>query len=59
VINVSEDVSLIERYLKHPKREPDYRKGRKHSEFVTNLKNLGYQIDIPQLLSHFEAEFLK
>jgi lipoate-protein ligase A len=57
VINVAEEVSLIERYLKHPKREPDYRKGRKHSEFVTNLQNLGYQIDIPQLITHFETEF--
>lgn len=34
---VRADVSLMERYLKHPPREPEYRKGRRHSEFVTNL----------------------
>ena len=39
-ILVSADVSLMERYLKHPPREPEYRKGRRHSEFVTNLATL-------------------
>jgi len=27
-------VELMERYLKHPPREPDYRQGRSHSDFV-------------------------
>ncbi len=30
-------LSLIDQLLKHPPREPDYRRGRPHSEFVTNL----------------------
>lgn len=34
---VNPDVDLMERYLKHPPREPDYRRGRTHSEFVTGL----------------------
>ncbi|MBA3315888.1 MAG: lipoate--protein ligase family protein [Planctomycetaceae bacterium] len=31
------DVSLIERYLSDPEREPDYRQGREHADFVRNL----------------------
>lgn len=31
------DLPRISRYLKHPSREPDYRCGRSHPEFVANL----------------------
>jgi lipoate---protein ligase len=31
------DLSLIEIYLKHPPRQPAYRKNRPHSDFLTNL----------------------
>jgi lipoate-protein ligase A len=31
------DLSAVDRWLKHPPREPAYRKGRRHSQFVTNL----------------------
>lgn len=31
------DLSLVAEFLKHPPREPDYRSGRSHSEFLTNL----------------------
>lgn len=57
VLNVSEDISLFERYLKYPKREPDYRQGRSHSNFVTNLQLLGYKINISELEHHFDQEF--
>jgi lipoate-protein ligase A len=30
-------VELMERYLKHPPREPDYRRGRNHADFVGTL----------------------
>jgi lipoate---protein ligase len=31
------DLKLLDRYLKHPPREPDYRKGRPHLDFVMNV----------------------
>ncbi|NVN96238.1 MAG: hypothetical protein HXX18_13265 [Bacteroidetes bacterium] len=37
VLNVAESIEVIEKYIQHPKREPDYRKGREHGEFVTSI----------------------
>ncbi len=34
---VDPDLGLMERYLRHPSREPAYRRGRPHREFVTSL----------------------
>ena len=31
------DISLISRFLRMPSKEPDYREGRSHKEFLTNL----------------------
>jgi lipoate-protein ligase A len=31
------DVALMERYLRIPKRQPDYRQGRGHRDFVTQV----------------------
>ncbi len=42
VINIAEDPALFSRYLLHPRREPDYRAGRSHHEFVTSLAGEGY-----------------
>lgn len=42
VINMGESATTFERYLKHPTKEPDYRNGRRHSEFITSLKEIGY-----------------
>jgi lipoate-protein ligase A len=55
VLNVSESVQLIEKYLKHPKREPDYRKGRSHDEFVTSLSREGYDFKPYELLRALES----
>lgn len=38
---VSVDPGLMERYLAHPSREPEYRRGRSHREFVTTLAEAG------------------
>ncbi len=56
VLNISEDVNLIGHYLQHPKREPDYRKGRNHLAFVSSLHKEGYPIDIQALKSHISTE---
>ncbi len=49
VLNYSERVDLIQRLLKPPKREPDYRQGRSHIDFVTSIKENGYNFSITQL----------
>ncbi len=35
---VSNDLQLLDRYLKHPSQEPDYRQGRPHRDFVTTIQ---------------------
>jgi lipoate-protein ligase A len=55
VLNVSEDVSVFGRYLKHPAKEPDYRKNRRHDEFVTSLAVAGFSGDINSLKNALEA----
>lgn len=55
VINVSEDVSKISKYLKHPSKEPDYRKGRSHDEFVTSLHKEGYLVDNKEVMRCVES----
>ena len=38
---VAFDVGLAERYLRHPSREPEYRRGRPHRAFLTTLAGEG------------------
>ena len=38
---VDPDLDLVDRYLTHPPREPDYRAGRSHRKFMGSLKSLG------------------
>jgi lipoate-protein ligase A len=38
---VDPDMSLIGELLRHPSREPDYRQGRSHHDFVTSLRAQG------------------
>jgi lipoate-protein ligase A len=40
---VEPDVVRMERYLAHPPREPDYRRGRRHADFVGRLADLPEQ----------------
>ena len=55
VLNLGEGTDVFERYLRHPRREPDYRHGRLHSEFVTSLKEEGYNVDFDDLAKSLDA----
>jgi lipoate-protein ligase A len=46
VLNIAETPEFIGRYLKHPVREPDYRIGRKHEDFVTSIHQAGFPIEL-------------
>ena len=46
---VEPDVALMERYLSHPPREPDYRRGRRHRDFVTRLGDVPGAPPAPRL----------
>jgi lipoate---protein ligase len=59
VLNVGESVSLIDKYLKHPVREPDYRKNRNHKDFITSLFKENYNIIIDDIKKAIEIEFQK
>lgn len=51
VLNLGEDPALFGRYLRHPRREPDYRAGRSHGEFVTSLADEGYRFTAEELMA--------
>lgn len=44
------DLALLDRYLPMPRRQPDYRRGRPHREFVTTLLAAGCRAAPEQLL---------
>jgi lipoate-protein ligase A len=50
VLNVGESSETFEKYLKHPVKEPDYRQGRKHSDFVTSLREQGCNVDMKEIV---------
>jgi lipoate---protein ligase len=50
VLNVSEKAEIIEKYIRHPEKEPDYRMGRNHAEFVTSVQQAGFLIPIENLI---------
>lgn len=49
---VRPDYQLIERALRHPSREPDYRQGRSHREFLISAAELGYSGSTADLAKH-------
>ena len=57
VINISEKPDFIAQFLKHPETEPEYRKKRNHSEFITSLEEQGYIININKLSEDLRTVF--
>lgn len=53
---VGSDLSIIPSYLPHPSREPDYRKGRSHLEFVTTLREEGWTGSVGDLEAALHQE---
>lgn len=49
---VESRIELIERYLRHPSSEPEYRRGRSHRDFVTGLAQNQLQAVSSQQVSH-------
>lgn len=57
VLNIAGDVDVISRYLTQPPREPDYRAGRSHREFVTSLREAGFAPKQAEFEREFKREF--
>ena len=49
VLNVGETPDVLMKYLRYPKKTPDYRSGRDHKNFVTSLSMEGYDLSIEEL----------
>lgn len=52
-ILVDPQIELLERYLRHPTREPDYRGGRSHRDFVVGIGEL-----VPGLTAHATVDLM-
>jgi lipoate-protein ligase A len=52
---VDNDLSLFDRYLRFPARVPDYREGRAHREFCTNLRLEGYNLPVREVMASLES----
>ncbi|CAM2065919.1 BPL/LPL catalytic domain-containing protein [Sulfidibacter corallicola] len=49
------DLDLMEKVLRYPPKEPDYRQGRAHADFVTSLRENGVQIDAKTLAADLRS----
>ena len=52
---VDPDLALLNRYLRHPPREPAYRAGRPHAGFVISLRRLGCETALDTLAAAMDA----
>lgn len=51
------DLGPMDRYLSHPSKEPEYRAGRPHLEFMTTLEDRGHELKPSQLRELIGYEF--
>ncbi len=51
------DINSISGLLAHPSKEPSYRQGRSHEDFLTTLKQLGCQLSAQDLTLHCQDYF--
>jgi lipoate-protein ligase A len=56
---VSSDLDLLETYLFHPPREPDYRQNRSHKSFCTTLQKSGFTVSAKTLCEIFNNTLSK
>lgn len=53
---INPDLSKVAYYLKHPTKEPDYRCGREHEEFITSLVKEGHDISCQKARNKIEVK---
>jgi lipoate---protein ligase len=58
-ILVSTPPDLLDRYLRHPSREPEYRGGRSHADFVVNLSELDARATPERVREAVEREMIR
>jgi lipoate-protein ligase A len=51
---VNNDLALFPRYLTFPDTVPDYRSGRSHEEFCTNLKTCGHELSVGEIMERLQ-----
>jgi lipoate---protein ligase len=56
-ILVEDRLSLIERYLAHPSKEPDYRSGKSHRDFLTCLAQIDDGATLASVLHSLEQHY--
>jgi len=56
---VDPDISLFDRYLKYPPREPEYRMRRTHEEFCTSLAACGFRLSADAVARLFNKRLKK
>lgn len=56
---VDPDLQLISKALKHPSREPDYRSGRQHEDFLTTTQKLGLSLNAEELARKCTKHFFE
>jgi len=52
------DLAIIDRYLKHPSKEPDYRGNRSHADFLVGLSELEPRLTVDTVCDAMNQDFV-